>query len=189
MPVLASGSFPPLGPNGAGAEEQAASVNAMWGTGVAAVVVLTCAMATEDEGEETFRANVSRLLGLTPGVNLGQYECPAPYHRVCTPETLVWLARTERFSFHKDTSRHAPLISAKLDALQAAGLLAAGSSRFRFYNGNVTTLLHSLQAGGAGAGVICANFYPALVAWLCAEHASAHPALVERVQARRDHMA
>ena len=181
VPVVASGSFPPLGPGGAGIEEQAASVNAMWATGVTAVVMLSCAMAQKDEDDSVFRSNVTRLLELTPGVTLGQYECPAPYHRVCSAPTLAWLAKTGRFSFHKDTSRHNPLISEKLAALRAAGLPAVNP--FRFYNGNVTTLLHSLREGGAGAGVVCANFYPHIVAWLCANFATADPALVDQVHA------
>lgn len=36
------------------------------------------------------------------------------------------------------------------------------------YNGNVTTTLHSLQAGGDGYGGVSANFYPWVHAWLCA---------------------
>lgn len=36
------------------------------------------------------------------------------------------------------------------------------------YNGNVTTTLHSLKAGGDGYGGVSANFYPWVHAWLCA---------------------
>ena len=121
---------------------------------------------------------MARLLELTPGVALGQYECPKPYHRVCSAETLAWVAQTGRFSFHKDTSRSPALIDAKLAALRGAALPA--SNPFRFYNGNVTTLLHSLRGGGHGGGVVCANYYPAVVAWLCRNHAAAPRALVER---------
>ena len=181
VPVVASGSFPALGAGGAGVGAMAASVNAMWGTGVAAVVMLACHMAREDEGDEAFRANVAQLLARTPGVTLGQYECPKPYHRVCSADTLAWLAQTGRFSFHKDTSRFYPLISAKLAALQAAGL--PRENPFRFYNGNATTLLHSLREGGAGGGVVCANFYPHIIAWLCAHYEKAPRALVARVHA------
>ena len=41
-------------------------------------------------------------------------------------------------------------------------------SPFRWYNGNVTTLLHSLKAGSDGYGGVSANFYPWMHAWLCA---------------------
>jgi 4-hydroxy-tetrahydrodipicolinate synthase len=180
VPVVASGTFPPLGAGGSGIEAQAESVRAMAATGVAAVVVLAGCMAEASESEEVFKANVAKLLELTPGVPLGQYECPQPNHRRCTPETLAWLARTGRFSFHKDTSRFCPLISEKLRAIQSADL--PPDNPFRFYNGNVTTLSHSLAEGGAGAGVVCANFYPELVAWLVANFHAADGALVRKVQ-------
>jgi 4-hydroxy-tetrahydrodipicolinate synthase len=180
VPVVASGTFPPLGAGGAGLEEQAASVKAMAATGVSAVVVLASCMATEAENEEQFRANLTKLLELTPGIQLAQYEVPAPYHRKCSPETLAWIAKTGRFSFHKDTSRHTPLISAKLAAIKSAGLDA--SNPFRFFNGNVTGLLFSLREGGSGGSVVCANFYPHLVAWLCDNHDKAEKAKVEKVQ-------
>ena len=47
----------------------------------------------------------------------------------------------------------------------------------------MTTLLHSLREGGSGGGVICANFYPHIVAWICANFDTAPVALVERVHA------
>ena len=43
----------------------------------------------------------------------------------------------------------------------------------------MTTLSHSLAEGGAGAGVVCANFYPQLVAWLCANYHTGDDALVK----------
>jgi 4-hydroxy-tetrahydrodipicolinate synthase len=180
VPVVASGTFPPLGPNGEHLEEQAASVRAMYETGVAAVVVLASCMATKEEDETQFKANLEKLLELTPGVPLAQYECPAPYHRKCSAETLSWIAKTGRFHFHKDTSRHCPLLSEKLAAIKAADLPA--SNPFRFFNGNVTGLLHSLREGGSGASVVCANLYPHLVAWLCENFDKADGAKVEKVQ-------
>ena len=40
----------------------------------------------------------------SPGVPLGIYECPAPYHRLLTPEMLAFCAGSGRFLFIKDTS-------------------------------------------------------------------------------------
>ena len=54
VPVVASGSFTPTGGLGAGGEgidEMAASVNAMWATGVTSVVMLACHMALETARE------------------------------------------------------------------------------------------------------------------------------------------
>jgi 4-hydroxy-tetrahydrodipicolinate synthase len=180
VPVVASGTFPPLGPAGQGLEQMASSVQEMHSTGVTAVVVLASCMATKEEDEAQFKENLERLLELTPGVPLAQYECPAPYHRRCSPELLSWIARTGRFYFHKDTSRHCPLLSEKLAAIREADL--PPSNPFRFFNGNVTGLLHSLREGGSGASVICANFYPHIVAWLSENFNKAEPEKVESVQ-------
>merc|ERR1712093_871310 len=113
---------------------------------------------------------------LTPGVQLALYECPVPYHRKCSADMLVWIAKSGRFFFHKDTSRHCPLLKRKLSALKEAGLDPANP--FRFFNGNVTGLLYSLREGCTGAGVVCANFYPHIVAWLCENYNKADLAIV-----------
>ena len=60
-------------------------------------------------------------------------------------------------------------IQAKLDALKALGT----STPFSFYNANIATLHFSNSIGGSGFSGICANFYPQLVAWLCAN--TSHP--------------
>lgn len=180
IPVVASGSFPPLGAGGAGIEEQAASVRAMHATGVTAVVLLASCLADKSEGEDQMKANLQKLMELTPGIQLALYECPAPYHRKCSEEMLVFMAQSGRFYFHKDTSRHCPLLKTKLAAIKGAGLSA--DNPFRFYNGNVTGLLFSLREGGNGASVISANFYPHIIGWLCANWDKADVALVEKAQ-------
>jgi 4-hydroxy-tetrahydrodipicolinate synthase len=183
VPVVASGSFPPLGVGGKDIDVQAASVRAMHATGVSAVVLLASCLADQSEDEDQMKSNLEKVMELTPGIKLALYECPAPYHRRCSAEMVTFMARSGRFIFHKDTSRHCPLLSKKLTAINDAGL--EPSNPFRFFNGNVTGLLHSLKEGGNGASVVCANFYPHIVAWLCANHdkaTSAHSDLVQRVQ-------
>ena len=63
----------------------------------------------------------------------------------------------------QDTSRQNDLITAKITSLKTVK-----DSPFRWYNGNVTTLLHSLKEGSDGYGGVSANFYPWMHAWLCA---------------------
>jgi len=72
------------------------------------------------------------------------------------------------------------MLSEKLAAIKAAGL--SDSNPFRFYNGNVTGLLHSLREGGSGGSVVCANFYPNLVAWISENFDKAPVEKVEKVQ-------
>ena len=157
-------------------EEKAAFARRMHEEGGAdVVVVLVCMMAAQEEDDAAWKANAEQFMALTGDVPLGLYECPAPYHRLLTPATLRWLADSGRFRFHKDTSRRNDLISEKLAALEGHG------GPFRWYNGNCTTLLHSLQAGGDGFGGVTANYYPHLAAWLC-KHWEDQPAAAAKLQ-------
>ena len=73
---------------GGSMEEQAAFCNKMDAIpGLDAVVTLTCMFAAEDESEEVWKANATKLLGLTT-CSLGLYEVPIPYKRVLSPELL-----------------------------------------------------------------------------------------------------
>jgi 4-hydroxy-tetrahydrodipicolinate synthase len=55
----------------------------------------------QDDSDAVWRTNVQALLDLTPGIPLGLYECPVPYHRLLSADTLAWCASTKRFRFHK----------------------------------------------------------------------------------------
>lgn len=151
--VVASGTL------GGTIEEQAQFVNKM-SQFCEAVVVVVCQMCTEEEDEQEWMRNTSRLLELTPGVNLGLYECPVPYWRLLSPQALAWAASTGRFLFHKDTCCSTSGIQNKLECIPR-------DTQFKFYNANVETLLFSLQQGGHGFCGISANFYPWLHVALC----------------------
>jgi 4-hydroxy-tetrahydrodipicolinate synthase len=131
--------------------------------GVNAVVILTCLLAKEDESEEVWMANATRLMELT-SCALGLYEVPAPYQRLLSAELLAWCAASGRFLFHKDTCCIPAQIEAKIKAVQALGD-QAGS--FRFYNANIETINFSNRLGGAGFSGISGNFYPWIMAALC----------------------
>ena len=49
-----------------------------------------------------------------------------------------------------------------------ADVLIHPSAHYSFYNANAATTLFSVRQGGSGFSGICANFYPQLVSWLCA---------------------
>lgn len=167
LPVVASGTF------GGSAGKQAAFVQRMAGTGVAAVVVLACQMAAEGESDAAWQASVERLLSLTGETPLGLYECPVPYKRLLSPELMGWAAGSGRFFFHKDTCCQMGPLAAKIAAVRGSG--------FRLYNANAASLLDSLRAGGDGFSGIGANYFTDLYAWLCANHEQ-EPALAERLQ-------
>lgn len=92
--VVASGTFE------GSIEEQAAFAREMSNV-VDAVVVIVAQMAREMDSDAIWQQNVQRLLDLTPGVMLGLYECPLPYHRLLSADTLQWCVSTQRFLFHK----------------------------------------------------------------------------------------
>jgi len=167
VPVVASGTF------GGPLVEQAEFVRRMHGTGVSAVVVLSCQLAAENEPDSAWLANVERILELAPGVPLGLYECPVPHQRLLSPELMGWAAGSGRFFFHKDTCCKMEPIEAKIAAVRG--------SAFRFYNAHTASLLDSLRAGGDGFSSTGANFHPWLYAWLCANYEH-YPQRAERLQ-------
>lgn len=139
-----------------------------------AVVVLTVnQLAVENESEAIWQQHAEALLAACPGVPLGLYECPVPYHRTLSPELLGWAARTGRFHFLKDTSCDLALIRAKLKAIRGTAM--------GWYNAHCPSLLESLRLGGHGYSGIAANFYPELFVRLCAEYAN-QPEVAERLQ-------
>lgn len=127
--------------------------------GIDGYVFISNRLAKQDESDEVFLKNIDVFLNEIPDVQFGVYECPYPYKRLLTPETLGKLARTGRFSFLKDTCCDPDQIKAKLAAVEGTGL--------KIYNANSATLLESLQMGCAGFSGVMANFHPELYSWLC----------------------
>ena len=87
--------------------------------------------------------NCKKILdNMDPNVPLGFYECPYPYKRLLTPETISWCASTGRFYFLKDTCCDIAQIRKKLEVIEGSNL--------KLYNANTTTLLESMWEGAAG---------------------------------------
>lgn len=148
-------------------ETQVCEVTTIANTRPNAVVLLTNQFAQEDEDDQIWWDNLSRLLAsIPPDITLGLYECPYPYKRVITPRLLRMCADTGRFAIMKDTCCDAALIQGKLTAL-------SGTS-FKLFNANSATLLASLQAGAHGYSGVMANFHPKLYVWMCRNFAK-HP--------------
>lgn len=165
--VVASGTF------GGALEYQAEFVTRMHATGVDAVVVIASQIVDEGADDRAWRDAAERLMELTDGVPLGIYECPLPYHRLLTPESIGWLASTDRYLFHKDTCTDIDQIRSKIAATRG--------TPFGFFNAQTATLLDSLKAGGDGYSGTAANFFPSLHAWLC-EHFDAEPEVSAELQ-------
>ncbi|MEK3873839.1 MULTISPECIES: dihydrodipicolinate synthase family protein [unclassified Paenibacillus] len=153
VPVIASGHISD------DFAEQVRELNAMAGTGIDALVLITNRLAREEEGDDVWRRNLERLLKELPEqIPLGFYECPYPYKRLISPELLRWSAGTGRFCFLKDTSCDTGNIRFKLEATRDSGL--------KIYNANTATLLETLELGVHGYSGVMANFQPDLYVWL-----------------------
>ena len=156
VPVIASGHVSDAISN------QVKELSAMAETGADAVIIITNHFARKGEGEDVWLRNIETVLSqLDPAIDLGAYECPAPYKRLLTPGMLRYMADSGRFFFLKDTCCDAEMIRGRLDLIKGSNL--------GLYNANSATLLESLHAGAAGFSGVMANIHPEVYAWLC-EH-------------------
>ena len=154
VPVIASGHISDA------FEDQVQEINCMAKTGVDAVILITNRLAKEAESDEIWIQNCKKLLEqIDSEIPLGFYECPYPYKRVMSVETITWCANTGRFYFLKDTCCDIEQIKEKIAAVQGTNL--------KLYNANTTTLLESLRNGATGYSGVMANFHPLSYAWLC----------------------
>lgn len=153
VPVIASGHVSD------DMDAQVSELAAIAETGVEAVITITNHFAKPDEGEDVWLRNLETLMArLDPKINLGAYECPAPYKRLLTPGMLRFMAESGRFYFLKDTCCDAATIRERLGILKGSNL--------GLYNANSTTLLDSLRAGARGFSGVMANIHPELYVWL-----------------------
>ena len=154
VPIVATGTFENT------IENQAQFVKEIYATGVDSVIAITGLLAKEEDSEETFRANVEKLLVLTDNIPLGFYECPVPYKRIISAEFLGQLVKTGRIKYHKDTCLDIEGIRAKIAA-------TADVADFGLYDAYMAHAVETLKAGSAGLSCIQGNYFPEMVVWLC----------------------
>lgn len=150
-PVIATGTF------SSNIQQSSDFIAKVYDEGVAAVIVITNQFVEPEETENTFKQNIEKLLTRTGNIPLGLYECPVPYKRLLSPDTMRWLGSTGRFFYHKDTSCNADTIKEKLQAIKHSPLY--------LYNANTATALSSLENGARGFSAIGANLYPELYSY------------------------
>lgn len=155
-------------------DRQIYEANAFIAEGIDAYVFIANRFAKQDEDDSVFLRNYEKMVSSIPEIGLGVYECPYPYKRIMTPETLRQCALDGRLKFLKDTCCHIEDIKAKLAAVDGLGL--------KIYNANSATLLESLEAGCAGFSGVMANFHPEIYSWLCKNY-KAEPEKAKEVQA------
>lgn len=154
VPVIASGHTSDAISN------QVKELTAMAETGADAVITITNHFCRSGESDDVWLENAEKVISqLDPAIDLGSYECPAPYKRLLTPRTMKFMADSGRFYFLKDTCCDADMIRERLDVIKGSNL--------GLYNANSATLLESLRDGAAGFSGVMANMHPELYVWLC----------------------
>lgn len=152
VPVVASGNV------SHDFQAQLREIEAMAGSGVDAVVLVTNRFAARDEEDGYWLERIAVILDRFPGMYFGLYECPYPYKRLLTPELLRECVETGRFLFVKDTTCDLAAMDEKVRI--------AGTGGLKIFNANGPTFLASLGLGIAGFSGVMANFHPWLYAWL-----------------------
>ena len=153
--------------------DQIEELKQMAAAGVDAVVIVSNRLAKAEEDDGVWIRNAQRLLDAVPDIPFGVYECPYPYKRLLSADTLKWCASTGRFLFLKDTSCDVGQMKAKLEAV--------AGSELKLFNANSTTLLESLKLGAAGFSGVMANFHPELYVQLIGQWRQ-NAELAERLQ-------
>ena len=155
-------------------DRQIYEANAFIDEGIDSYVFIANRFAKQDEDDSVFLKNYEKVVSSIPEIGLGIYECPYPYKRLMTPETLRQCALDGKLRFLKDTCCKIEMIKEKLEAVDGLGL--------KIYNANSATLLESLRAGCAGFSGVMGNFHPELYSWLCKNYKT-EPEKAEKVQA------
>ncbi|MDF2614226.1 MAG: dihydrodipicolinate synthetase family protein [Clostridia bacterium] len=154
--------------------DQIEEAKAIIDLGIDAYVFISNKFAEPNDDEAVIKRSIERIISSINDISFGIYECPYPYKRLITPETLKWCADTERFLFLKDTCCNLDQLQAKVDAVSGTNL--------KIYNANAATLLESLKMGCAGYSGIMTNFHAELYVWLC-ENYNKYPEKAEKLQA------
>jgi len=168
VPIVATGSF------GLTIEDKAEFTKKIYATGVDAVILITGHFANIDDSDEMLLKNFEKFLALTPNIPLGMYECPAPYKRILGADVFQTLLETNRFVYHKDTSKEHEFVAAKLAVVKALN-----NPSFEFYDAHSPNASFSVRNGAKGMSSISGNFYPEVLVWMV--NNAAKPEMKEKV--------
>ncbi|AUG98879.1 dihydrodipicolinate synthase family protein [Prodigiosinella confusarubida] len=167
VPVVASGH------TACGISQQVEQLTGMAETGIDGLILISNRLALSGESDQVALDQLQLLTAQLPTyVDLGIYECPYPYKRLLSDDTVAWCARSGRYTFIKDTCCDLPTIKRRLQLAQG--------TRLHLANANSQTLLPSLQAGCQAYSGVMANFHPQLYVWLY-EHWREQPLLAQQL--------
>ncbi|PCJ94223.1 MAG: dihydrodipicolinate synthase family protein [Hyphomicrobiales bacterium] len=161
IPVVASGHI------SESRDEQIRELNAISDTGIDALVMVTNRLDPKNQGPKTFKDNFDFLMTHINGdIDLGFYECPAPYRRLLNDDEFLACRDSGRFTVLKD-------VSCELDTVMHRVKLCEGSP-LNVVNASAAIASGALRAGAPGFCGIANNYHPDLYRWLADEGAK-HP--------------
>lgn len=152
VPVIASGHISDT------LDGQLEEIGEISKTGIDAFVLVSNRLASSNESDEVWIANLQKILHIFPGIRFGLYECPYPYKRLLSQDMLKFCAESGQILFLKDTCCDDKLLQQRLQLVQ--------NTTLQLFNANSTTLLSSLEQGAAGYSGVMANIHPGLYVWL-----------------------
>lgn len=128
-------------------------------SGADGIVLVSNHLDPHNKGTETFLGNLQWLLDKLPrDLQLGIYECPAPYRRLVSDSELAFLSKSGRFTFMKDVSCDLETVKRRVEITRNTDMV--------ILNANAAIAWDAMKAGSRGFNGVSTNFHPDLYKWL-----------------------
>ena len=153
VPVIASGHI------GVTLDEQITELTRIAATGIDCLVFVTNRLDPENLGSQHLFDTVETLMReLPPDLQLGLYECPAPYRRLLSDDEIAYFAQNPRFVILKDVSCDINTVRRRLELTKDSNLVIS--------NANAAIAYEAMKSGARGFCGVFNNFHPDLYRWL-----------------------
>ena len=153
VPVIASGHI------GVTLDEQITELTQIAATGIDCLVFVTNRLDPENLGSKHLLDTVETLMRELPsGLQLGLYECPAPYRRLLSDDEIAYFAQDSRFVILKDVSCDINTVRRRLELTKDSNLVIS--------NANAAIAYEAMKSGARGFCGVFNNFHPDLYRWL-----------------------
>ena len=129
--------------------------SALVAAGVDIIVLVAATLARPDEPDALAVERALAVAAALPQTSFGIYECPLPYHRVLSEQSVAALAQSGRFEFFKETSHDVERMGRRVADAEGTPL--------RVYNAGIENYAESVQVGVAGLSGWVVNVAPDLV--------------------------
>ncbi|MGY6773042.1 dihydrodipicolinate synthase family protein [Gallibacterium sp. ZY190522] len=166
IPVVASGHISEA------LDTQVKELNAIYDTGVDAVILITNRLDVNNQGTSALKQHFEKLIIQLPqDIKLGLYECPAPFRRLLTDEEISYFAQLENMLVLKDVSCDLSTVKRRIELTK--------NSNLKIINANASIAFEAMKAGSEGFSGVFNNIHPDLYAWLYKNRYSNHPLVSE----------